>query len=286
MNSVYYLLSNVHVESFRAHAGAYVVGVPQPTSVAGLARALTMELARKTNPHIEPTAGVLYGVQSWFGLSGISLNQRQGSSVPGAKLTTPSAIDDRVRASAEMTFIFEVLVREGDTPSADEVKAALESLRLQGASLFVKGKVSQHESLHDCARRIPRDCFFLVDAVEDLAEALKEQPVTWQAMLSLIERPRDADVYKPRWVPAITGWRELRAPRAHSQMRAGAVTHALAEPVIGLAKFRSAASLRGELRSSNAESTRLLWKHACLDLGSTHYVAVGSAPFTPDEFNF
>lgn len=281
--TVYYLIPSLRAEGFRAHAGAYIVGVPQPTAVAGLAYALGLAVARHANRPLAHKPAVAYGVRDWSGFSGISLNQRQASDAPSAKLKTPAAIDDRVRASATLTLILE-LVFEGDEegPAASEVAALLQGMRLQSASLFSFGVPRQFDSLADCARYVPKDSFFLVDAREDMRAALQDQPVTWKALVSFIERPADSQEYKPRWVPALVGWRALSAVKPHPRMREGACAHAFAEPVLGLARFRSAASFKSELRNLDPDECALLWRHAEEPLGAPHFVVKGTAPYTAD----
>lgn len=282
--TVYYLIPSLRAEGFRAHAGAYVVGVPQPTAVAGLAYALGLAITRRTNKRLASKPAVAYGVREWSGFSGISLNQRQASDAPSAKLKTPAAIDDRVRASATLTLIFE-FVFEGDddlVPTASDIADLLQSMRLQSASLFSHGVPRQFSSLADCARFLPKDAFFLVDARADMQEALQDQPVTWKALASFIERPSNSQEYKPRWVPALVGWRAMSPQKTHPKMREGAVAHAFAEPVLGLARFRSAASFKSELRNLDPEESTLLWQHAVEPLSSPHFVVKGTAPFTAD----
>lgn len=282
--TAYYLIPSLKAQGFRAHAGAYIVGVPQPTAIAGLAYALGLALSRKTQKKLASKPAVAYGVRDWSGFGGLSLNQRQASNTESAKLKTPAAIDDRVRASATLTLIIELVFEEDtdDLPTASQVAETLEAMRLQSASLFNCGTPRQFDSLQECARYIPKEAFFLVDASAEMREALQDQPVTWKALASLIERPADPLVYKPRWVPALVGWRALSTPQPHPRMREGAAAHAFAEPVIGLARFRSAASFKSELRNLDPEESTLLWQHTVLPLSAPHFVVKGTTPFIAD----
>jgi hypothetical protein len=274
--TVYYVLPDVRAEEFRAQAGAYIQGVPQPPSVAGLVYALGLSLQRTEGITLEHAPGVAYGIRNWSGLSGISLNK----SSKKEKARESAAIDDRVRASATLTLFLElVLSDESPVPSVEALITQLSKMRLQSASLFCSGRSLATEDIREAIKWLPADAFFLTDASADFKEALLDQPVTWTAMAELICRPSDKEVYKPRFVPAFLGWAPLSKPVARSQRREDAIAHVVAEPVLGLAQFRSKGSFRVLALDPDA---LLFWRHSEVLEPSLHYVVRGTPAFTPE----
>lgn len=260
----YYTCPAVQAEEFRAHCGAYIVGVPQPTALVGLATALRIALQRDCGYKIAGQIGVAYGVAHWEGIHGISTGTRASFSTPRADASVPAPIDDRARATAEFSLIFEITVAEGPAPSAVDVGRCLDSLRLQGATLWV----SEEKAPVACATAsqalaaAPASAFFLLGAADALEERMAQTgELVWQAIASMIARPTSASApYKPRWVPAVVGWRTLEDLRVRLGMRDGADAHAYAEPQIGLCRFTTASALRRAMLLD--ESTEIFWRHA------------------------
>lgn len=292
-HAIYLALPGFNVYEYRAHAGAYIMGVPQPTVITGLANALSLALSRKHGLATEQTPGVAYGVSEWSGFSGISMHKRQLR----AKATENAPLDDRVRASVMLSMIIElVLTDDSSIPTEEQVVEELERLRMMNGSIFNKKAVQVHTELADALACMPREAFFLTDAVAVMAEELQTAPSTAAAMANLISRPKriaaptlpaeqpaEAVAYKTRYVPTLVGWRALQAVDAHPLCHPNAAGIALTEPVLGLGQFRNRNAFRAW--ALNPDSP-VFWRHATENVTSLHFVAKGCTPFTPSEFVF
>lgn len=275
MSTVHYaLFPRVRAVEFNAHAGAYVVGVPQPTALAGFSHAVGLNLTRRFGLGLAQPPRIAYAVSEWSGLQGKSPYPRSGFKTLSADAGVPASIVDRVRASCALSLLLELVVEEGETvPPAAQLSKIVEASRIQGASLFIEQEPLFGEGLVELAallRKVPSDAFFLVDARAVMAEKLQQQPCTWQAMSDLISRPTTAGVYKPRFVPALMGWRELSSAAADSK------APKLAEPVLGLAQFITP----GAFRKRAAAEEPVFWTHSTCPLPSVHHVVQCVSPST------
>jgi CRISPR type I-F-associated protein Csy2 len=272
----YALFPKVRAVEFNAHAGAYVLGVPQPTAMAGFSHAVGLKLSRQFGLKFSQAPRIAYAVSEFSGFQGKSPYPRTAHLTPSGKAGTPAPIVDRVRASVMLSLLFEFAVEDGeDAPTVEQLSEVVEASRIQSASLFIEQEPLLGDGLLELAkllRKIPSDAFFLVDAHSVLEEKIQEQPVTWRAMSELISRPTTAGVYKPRFVPALVGWRELSAQTLDPQ------SPKLAEPVLGLAQFISP----GAFRKKAAAEEPIFWSHNTLQLSSAHHVVQSAAPSTFD----
>lgn len=279
-HAVYIAIPALRVVEFRANAGAYLQGIPQPTTIAGLTHALGLALTAEHGIEMAQAPGVAYGVSAWSGFSGISLNKKQSSK---ADATKAAAIDDRVRASVTLSLIIELVLSDASlTPSPEQIVQQLERMRIQGGSLFNQAPVKVETELSDAVRSMPASAFFLSDASDTMADTLATTGNTVDALLKHISRPRDGS-YKPRWVPALVGWRALTEAVKHPACKNAADALVVAEPAIGLAIFRSKGSFRGWSLDPDAP---VFWRHTQEQVPSLIYLVKGTAPFVPTEFVF
>lgn len=274
--SIYYVVPSIDVVEFRAMAGAYVRGVPQPTTVSGLVHAVSLRLAAETGMRLNKHAAVAYGVSRWTGFAGSSRNPRSRFDVAPQKRKMPGQIDDRVRASLRLSLIVEFVIDDEDTaPTIDQFIDALENNRLQAGSLFVGDGSRVAEDLATACRYLPPDCFMLVDAHADMALEV-ESKTTTEAIANLISRPRDG-TYKPHYVPVLVGWRELAEPVVRKEQRPGSIAHAFVEPAIGVARFMSRGSARALALS---DTPALFWRYSP-EVVDFHHVVIGAEPHIP-----
>lgn len=277
---IYYVVPNIDVVEFRAMAGSYIRGVPQPTTVSGLVHAVSLKLAALTGMHLNKHATVAYGVSNWSGFSGVSRNARGSSSDEPAKRNVGGQIDDRVRASVRLSLIVEFVINDEDTaPTVEQFVNALEASRLQAGSMFVGRGARVVEDLATACRYLPTDCFMLVDASAETSEVVEDKTTT-EAIASLISRPLDGE-YKAHYAPVIVGWRELSEPAVRREQRPGALVHAFVEPAIGVARFMSRGSARALALS---DTPALMWGYSP-NVVDFHHVVVGAEPHTP-EYEF
>lgn len=280
---LYYVLPSVRVIEFRAMAGAYIRGVPQPTAVAGMIHAVSRKLVAQTGVTLQQHAAVAYAVSEWSGYAGISRHLKGTSDTAPGDRSAAATIDDRVRASVKISLIVELVIGDDDTaPTIEQFVKAVEAARLQGASMFVGGGAQPRivEDLSSAIRYLPTDCFVLVDANTEVSALVSEGQATTAAIASLISRPTNGE-YKPRYAPALVGWRALEEPTVRDAQRLGAAAHAFAEPVIGVARFMSKGSARALALSDNP---KLFWAYAAAN-DEGHYVLSGAEPYT-QEFVF
>jgi hypothetical protein len=270
----YYLFPKIRAVEFRAHAGAYVVGVPQPTAMAGFAYALGLKLSEKTGLKLNAKPGVLYGVSDFSGFSGPSLNQRSGSDTLKSKAPVPAPIDDRVRASATITLFLELSADdENALPSAAQVQYFIERMRIQSASLFIQSPGVASHDLQQLLKKVPSDVFFLLDSTQDMQASVEAGLSPAEALAQKIRRPADNSTYKPRWVPLLVGWRPFQ------ELAGIQAEPVLTEPVLGLGLFAS----KGSLRTKAADPEfPLFWKHSVEAAPLPHYV-VKAFPPAPSE---
>lgn len=274
MHTTYLVFPAVRAVEFVASAGAYVFGVPQPTAVCGLAHAFGRRLAQRLPAAgVEAEVPVLYAVRSFDGLLGLSRNPRTAVDEGRAKLGTPAPMVDKPRSSATLALVLEIastqaLARDPELPAL--ARALLQAQRLQAASLFVQAEPLVCGDFATALRRLPRDAFVLTDEAAHLRALVAEGLSVADALAQAVSRPVDRS-YKPWYVPVVPGYRALQAPSRKTGVRDNH-RHAWCEPVLGLARFRTAAAA---LRAGD-EGLPLLWTHRCV--GDDLYVASGALP--------
>lgn len=278
MNVRYLVFPRVRAIEYRAHAGAYVVGVPQPTAIAGLTHALARKLAGAKGQPVRAQTPFVYAVSEFRGLAGVSRNPASGFDTEKPKRKTPGPIDDRVRA----TVVFGVAIELDEAllravgPQA--LAQALEAMRLQGASLFVDEKPTVVATLEQALDALPAHSFVLCDASEQLRAHMSEESVDEaQALGEFLARP-EAGAYKPSFVAVLAGWRALAEESRPRLMNPAAFAHRWCEPVLGLGLFRSRASARALIRR-DPQTPELLWRHTH---AGDEYVVAGGAVAEPD----
>ncbi len=258
MKELFIVFPRIEAVNFNANAGAYIAGVPQPTAICGLATALCLSWARARPGELEyPLAEVVYGVQAFSGFSGQSRNPCSMSSQRG-KVSAP--MTDRPRASMQFGLVLRVTLATDETPSDADflpfLQEALEALRLSGASLWLRAPIVTLDDAASALQRLPADTFVLSDESELLQAWLSQPgaPAVGEALALLAERPKDREVYKPRYVPAVLGVRRFEEPSNLPGSKQG-LPHAYGEPVMGLARFRTVGSVRRAYRGSTEEDT-------------------------------
>ena len=281
----YYVVPRLRVVEYRAHAGAYLVGVPQPTTVAGLVHRLGLLLAEKYHCAQVALPRMAYGVSNYGGLQGSSLGSRSTSGQYKPDYVKAAPLEDRARASIDLSLLIELSVADGaPLPSVADVTSVLERLGLQGGAFFVEAPVVQSVSLEKAIQRLPGNAFYLTDASETLEALLADQPTlsTADALYALISRPQDPDEYKPRWVPVIAGWRTLPGAVRTTEVSPNAKRHALTEPAIGLARFRSKGSFRA---AATQDPESIFWEYAQKNYeGYPYFLLTRGAPANALDF--
>lgn len=278
MNVRYLVFPKVRAIEYRAHAGAYVVGVPQPTAVAGLAHALARKLCASRHLEAHAQTPFVYAVSEFRGFAGLSRNPDTVWTEKAKDRTVPAPIDDRVRATAVLGVALELdgCLLENAAPKA--LAQALEALRLQGASLFVDALPVVVDTLEAALEALPAHSFVLCDAREHLRRHMQEESMNEvQALGEFLARPEDG-AYKPAFVAVLAGWRALASETCPRSLNPAAFAHRWCEPVLGLGLFRSHASARALLRR-DPRTTELLWRHTH---AGDEYVVAGAAVARPD----
>lgn len=255
MITTYLVFPRIEAQNFNANAGAYVAGVPQPTAICGLVHAFCLAWQRNRPGELgHPFASALYAVSQFSGLQGQSRNPKSMHSQKSTIGGSPSApMTDRPRASMEFSLVLELnLAQEAASDDATMLHAltqTLESLRLCGGSLWVRAGARLYDTKAKALSAVPSDAFVLSDETHVLRGWLSQQPdlSVAQALADLCARPKAADEYKPRYVPLVAGLHKLTEFAPLSGARNG-YAHAYAEPVIGLGRFRSIASVRRAYR--------------------------------------
>lgn len=255
----YVVFPALELVEFRAHAGAYVVGMPQPTAVAGLAHACARALASGDLPALNQC---LYAVGQTMlgGYSRHMANEARsldGTAIGPAKRVAPAPLVERVRST--MTISLVIGLELGRHLGPEEAQHAIEGQRLMGASLFVRRPPRVVMSLTEALRLLPAGHFVVSDASAKVRELVGEGLSTPDAIAELVARPLGEDIYKPHYVPVLSGYRLLELPQPRSGRRQGSVGHAYAEPVVGVALLRNRSSALRALRAD--PDAALLWRH-------------------------
>lgn len=280
--ALYLVFPHLHLVEFNTHAGAYVMGVPQPTAIGGFAHALARHAMQHLGATPQQLPAFAYAVSRFSGFSGISLNQRQMAGTPKGDAFTSAPISDRPRANLDFSLIVELIVDNAEVSLTPELLTGMvQAQRLQAGSIFCKSAPSIVENFSAALALLPATGFVLCDAAKDMQVLLDEGQDTTTAMASLFARPI-GNAYKPRHVPVITGWEALQTPDARPGVRSGAQVHAYAEPVLSAGLFRSVASAR-KLFSFNEEDDTLLWVHIAEK--NLHTVR-GVAPYLADIVDY
>jgi hypothetical protein len=259
--ALYFTFPRLHLVEFNTNAGAYVMGVPQPTAIGGFAHALARRIceALETTPAQLPAFA--YAVSRFSGFSGISLNQRQASGTPRAELSTPAPIADRPRANLDFSLVVELVVEDSCEPLASALLADMvQAQKLQAGSLFCRAEPEVHNNFAGALAALPNAAFLLCDATDEFQFLLNDGQSVVAAMTSLIARPT-VNAYKPRYVPVVTGWEGLESLVERKGMRAGASGHAFSEPVLSVGLFRGVGAAR-KLYAADSQASQLLWSHA------------------------
>lgn len=291
--ALYYCCPALQVVEYRAHSGAYVEGVPQPTAVMGFARAACLALERKGLLRLEQPLGMAYAVSDWNTPIGIA-RRTVTEHGKNSKAKDAAPFDPRSRTTATLSLILE-LVQPDDGPflSAAELEAQLLRMSLLSGSIFLMREGAQtisvrhakcFDSLRDAVRFAPANAFFVTDARQDLEAILEGHPSTWAALTALLARPVTG--YKPHYAGALVGWSPLTALDTPSALRPVAVGHRWVEPVIGAVQFRNRGSMTQMVSRGDAGAPEL-WRYAPVEADAPEYLVVGSPCFEePDEFVF
>lgn len=261
MSKVYLVFPKVEAPNFNASAGAYISGVPQPTAICGLTHAFCLVWNRVRPGELASTfSPVVYAISNYSGLQGQSRNPKsQFAQKTDAAKSPSAAMTDRPRASMIFSLIMEIDLKKEDAFSdagvISFIESTFESLRLSGASLWLLAPPVLKDTKLKALKAIPSDSFVLSDEsslMKSWLDASPKMPVS-SAIAHMCARPKDRETYKPRYVPIISGVHRLtdlaKFPGSKNDW-----LHAYAEPVIGLARFRSLASVcRAHRDATNTE---------------------------------
>lgn len=258
--TLYFVFPALHLVEYNANAGAYVLGVPQPTAVGGLAHAFARRVSAAMGAPYLRMPAFTYAVSQFGSFSGISLNQRQLHGTPRASAATPAPINDRIRANLDFSLIVELVVDEAfELPKREFIADLIQAQRLMAGSIFCNAPPVVVEDFAEALALLPSTAFVLCDATAKVQALLDSGETTVSAMARLFaQAPNQA--YKPRYAPVISGWQALQAPEAHPKMKGGADAHAFAEPILSAGLFRSIAATRTLLAKNELDDT-VLWSH-------------------------
>lgn len=273
----YIVFPHLRGVEYNANAGAYVMGIAQPTAIGGLVHAFSRIATQEYGVSMHRLPAFAYSVSHFAGFSGRSLNQRQGFGTLKVKgdAARPAPVTDRPRATFDFSLIIEIVIDEpGVVLSPDVMKDIMLYQRIQAGGIFCEEAPSIVEDLAQALALLPATGFVLCDATRDMEELLDAGQDTVTAMATLFSRP-SLNSYKPRHVPLVTGWEALQEPAVRPGMKSSAYAHAYAEPVLSAGLFRSVASAR-QLFLDNSDDDTLLWVHK--SDGNLHTIC-GTAPF-------
>lgn len=218
--SQFWVVRNVSATEFRAQAGAYVIGVPQPTAISGWIHAWLRGIAKKAGVELGCDTRFVYAVDRFDDGGGLSRNPLSEFGALKARAVNPAPTIDRARGSVVFSVIVEWVATDPAMEGLldrEKIGDAIEASRLMGASLWIDRDkdVFMEKDLGAALKKLGASSFVLADASPDLAEALEEvvaedpQAGTAEAFAKVLARTSDGS-YRPWRVPIIAGYQKLR----------------------------------------------------------------------------
>lgn len=285
MESQFWVVKGVSAPAYNAHAGVYVLGVPQPTAVSGWIHAWLRGISKAAGVPLGGDSKFVYAVDHYSSPTGISLNTRTAKNTDRADKAIPAAIIDRARSHVTISIIVEwTSFSNSDRTmiTRERIKSAIEKTRLMGASLFIDSldNISLENSLPDALRKLGASSFILSDASSVLRRTLEEERVDdpsmgiIEAMANMLSRPLDGS-YKPRYVPVLSGYQTLDSSTRRPELSGSCIAphgslpvddfrprreqyqHRHVEPILSTGLFQSKASALKSLRENRFHG---LWR--------------------------
>ncbi|MCP1674102.1 CRISPR type I-F-associated protein Csy2 [Natronocella acetinitrilica] len=262
----------------------FVAGLPGMSAVYGFAHALEREIRDLLDEQGRNTAraevmSVTLAIEELERDAGHARHVVYTAQAAGAATKGAPIVDERT-ARIRQTLILEIECNDEGRDALDrlliggELAALLGNLRYAGGTLTVRPRRIRIEaSLAEALARVPASAFLLEDRSELLAKQQPGDRDRLDTLLRLISRPRrkpaategeheqasaaDQD-YLGLLLPLAVGFVLLEHPRHRRGVRGG-YPHAYAEPVIGLARARTAASVRAALSDPERGSPAISW---------------------------
>lgn len=288
MGIKFLVFPQLEATGYRADGGAYITGVPQPTTICGLSHAIVrklVSLGALESSHL--VSRVMYGVTDFAELGESRDPKSRSDSVLTGKEKESSfslvEMSGRSRGYVQFSLVLAILVGD-DVPSDFEVKAsaAVAQMRLNGGVLLPLEEPKLTSTLDDAMALLSPRTFVLTDEAAVFAQALEDDPQSSvpEVLGRLLQREGAGAAHVPWYVPALVGYARLSEKKTLPSVPGG-YPYAYAEPLVGLARFRALASVRKSLRRRRAEDAAtdvpgLFWGHS-YDVESPDYYLVTAA---------
>jgi CRISPR type I-F-associated protein Csy2 len=266
----YYITIPVTLSQYHAQSGFYTLGTPALSGITGFAHALSL----KTEPLFGfQVDGVAVGVRDMLLHPGHEKHvkylqcRNEGPGGPGAL----ASILDRRLASAELFLVLRI---ESEDQSFDfrfndhrqHLWSILMASKIAGGTVTISEPcaLSIMKTANEALKHIPYFVRFLQDARIDLLEYQEQEGCPMeQAFFDLTRRKKEQEETttasnRPNgfFVPVAVGYHLLEDPTTERTGVRGGYPHAFAEPLIGLARYRTC----GSIRRGGPENAPIFWR--------------------------
>lgn len=258
-----FLTIDIGATGVHVSGGVQVVGLPSLTAIDGFVHAIEREFDL-------PVAGWSMGFRHCEEITGhgrmVNYEFRHKDKKEGSPY-----IRDKRTATVRGFLVLYTDDLSSSQEALDALNERVEALRFCGGTLILGSHgVQRWNSLADALQMISFSCrdphFFMEDKSGLLMQRPKElSPMDW--LLDLAAKPSYQDgeaayAHGLGWqgflTPVIRGYSLLETPR-HRDFLRGDNLHAYAEPVIGLVRMRSLASVMFHLDDSSDDNPEIFW---------------------------